>query len=180
MSSRKFLSRDPLAIVRYHRGITHSFLALPFFAAILAWLTRAGFALLKKKFKSLRDIESPSWPILFVIYAIAIASHIILDAMTSFGTRIWDPLSQERVAWDLLFIIDFSFTAIALLPQVVAWIYADRAKAPVRAISMWMLIHRRRIRRLENRRSRRISFPSLDRVFLQRYHRRALFSSGNP
>ena len=59
--------------------------------------------------------------------------------MTSFGTRIWDPLSQERVAWDLLFIIDFSFTAIALLPQVVAWIYADRAKAPVRAISMWML-----------------------------------------
>ena len=29
--------------------------------------------------------------------------------MTSFGTRIWDPLSQERVAWDLLFIIDFCF-----------------------------------------------------------------------
>ncbi len=135
----QFLSRDPLAIVRYHRGITHSFLALPFFAALLAWLTRTGFALLKKKFKSLRDIDSPSWPILFVIYAMAIASHIILDAMTSFGTRIWDPLSQDRVAWDLLFIIDFSFTAITLLPQVVAWIYAGRAKAPVRAISMWML-----------------------------------------
>jgi membrane-bound metal-dependent hydrolase YbcI (DUF457 family) len=135
----EIFSRDPLAIVRYHRGITHSFLALPFFAAILAWLTRAGFNLLKKKFKSLSDTESPSWGILFVIYAVAVASHIILDAMTSFGTRIWDPLSQERVAWDLLFIIDFCFTAIALLPQVVAWIYADRAKARVRAISMWLL-----------------------------------------
>ncbi|MGA7223536.1 MAG: metal-dependent hydrolase [Candidatus Acidiferrales bacterium] len=135
----ELFSRDPLAIVRYHRGITHSFLALPFFAAILAWLTRSGFNLLKKKFKSLSDIESPSGGILFVIYAVAIASHIILDAMTSFGTRIWDPLSQDRVAWDLLFIIDFCFTAIALLPQVVAWIYADRAKARVRAISMWAL-----------------------------------------
>ncbi|MFZ0883361.1 MAG: metal-dependent hydrolase [Candidatus Acidiferrales bacterium] len=135
----EIFSRDPLAIVRYHRGITHSFLALPFFAAILAWITRAGFGVLKKKFKGLSDIESPSWAILFVIYTIAIASHIILDAMTSFGTRIWDPLSQERVTWDLLFIIDFCFTAVALLPQVVAWIYADRAKARTRAISMWIL-----------------------------------------
>jgi membrane-bound metal-dependent hydrolase YbcI (DUF457 family) len=135
----EIFSRDPLAIVRYHRGITHSFLGLPCFAAILAWLTRASFDLLKKKFTSLSDIESPSWGILFVIYALAIASHIILDAMTSFGTRIWDPLSQERVAWDLLFIIDFCFTSIALLPQVVAWIYADGAKARIRAISMWVL-----------------------------------------
>jgi membrane-bound metal-dependent hydrolase YbcI (DUF457 family) len=135
----EIVSRDPLAIVRYHRGITHSFVALPFFAAILAWLTRAGFGVLKKRFAALRDIEPPSWGILFVIYAIAIASHIILDAMTSFGTRIWDPVSQQRVAWDLLFIIDCCFTSIALLPQVVAWIYGDSAKTGVRAISMWAL-----------------------------------------
>ena len=37
-------SRDPLAIVKYHRAITHSFFVLPFFAAALAWLTRAGAA----------------------------------------------------------------------------------------------------------------------------------------
>ena len=135
----EIVSRDPLAIVRYHRGITHSFVALPFFAAILAWLTRAGFAVLKKRFAALRDIESPSWGILFLIYAMAIASHIILDAMTSFGTRIWDPVSQQRVTWDLLFIIDFCFTSIALLPQVVAWIYSDSAKTGARAISMWAL-----------------------------------------
>lgn len=135
----EIVSRDPLAIVRYHRGITHSFVALPLFAAMLAWITRVGFGVLKKRFAGLRDIESPSWGILFVIYAIAIASHIILDGMTSFGTRIWDPVSQQRVAWDLLFIIDCCFTSIALLPQVVAWIYADRAKARARAISMWAL-----------------------------------------
>jgi hypothetical protein len=59
--------------------------------------------------------------------------------MTSFGTRMWTPISQQRVAWDLLFIIDFSFTAIILLPQIAAWIYRDRAKSRVRAIWMWAL-----------------------------------------
>ena len=135
---REIFSSDPLAIVKYHRAITHSFVALPFFAALLAWLTRAGLAFAKKRW-SLRDWEPPSWGILFVIYAIAIASHIFLDAMTSFGTRIWHPLSSERVAWDLLFIIDFSFTSLALLPQIAAWIYSDRDKMTQRAFPMWLL-----------------------------------------
>lgn len=135
----QIFSQDPLAIVKYHRAITHSFVALPLFAAILAWLTRACLPPLKRKFPSLQDVESPSWAILFVIYAIAIASHILLDGMTSFGTRMWFPLSQERVAWDLLFIIDFSFTAIALLPQIAAWIYSDSSKSFPRAVSMWVV-----------------------------------------
>ena len=135
---QEIFSRDPLAIVKYHRAITHSFVALPFFAALLAWLTRAGFAFAKKRW-NLSDWQAPPWAILFVIYAIAIASHILLDAMTSFGTRIWYPFSQQRVSWDLLFIIDFSFTAIVLLPQIVAWIYADRTKTFTRAISMWVV-----------------------------------------
>jgi membrane-bound metal-dependent hydrolase YbcI (DUF457 family) len=136
---QEIFSRDPLAIVKYHRAITHSFLALPFFAALLAWLTRAGFAFAKKRW-NLRDWEAPSWGILFLICVIAIASHIFLDAMTSFGTRIWYPFSQQRVAWDLLFIIDFCFTAIVLLPQIVAWIYSDRTKTSGRATAMWVLL----------------------------------------
>jgi len=135
---QEIFSRDPLAIVKYHRAITHSFVALPFFAALLAWLTRAGFAFARKRW-GLRDWDHPSWGILFIIFAIAIASHIFLDAMTSFGTRVWFPLSHERVSWDLLFIIDFCFTAIALLPQVAAWIYSDRTKSSTRALSMWVL-----------------------------------------
>jgi membrane-bound metal-dependent hydrolase YbcI (DUF457 family) len=135
---QEIFSSDPLAIVKYHRAITHSFVALPLFAALLAWLTRAGFVFARKRC-GLRDWEIPSWGILFIIYAVAIASHIFLDAMTSFGTRIWYPLSQRRVCWDLLFIIDFCFTAIVLLPQVAAWIYSDRDKIFARALSMWVL-----------------------------------------
>ncbi len=124
-------SHDPLAIVRYHRGITHSFVGLPFFAAFLAWLTRR----VARRF----GMDSPSWPLLTLIYGVAIASHIILDGMTSFGTRMWTPFSQERVSWDLLFIIDFTFTAIVLLPQIVAWIYSRHENNRRRAAIMWVL-----------------------------------------
>src|SRR5271155_470305 len=134
----EIFSRDPLAIVKYHRAITHSFVVLPFFAALLAWLTRSGVAFLRTKHSKFTNLEAPSWGMLTLIYGIAIASHILLDGMTSFGTRMWFPISQQRVAWDLLFIIDFSFTSLILLPQVAAWIYGDRAKSRMRALWMWV------------------------------------------
>jgi membrane-bound metal-dependent hydrolase YbcI (DUF457 family) len=132
-------TRDPLAIVKYHRAITHSFVALPFFALVLAFLTRAAVPWVKRRYERFRDIESPSWLALTLAYGVGIASHIFLDGMTSFGTRIWFPVSRERAAWDLLFIIDFGFTAIVLLPQIVPWIYSDGARARARAIRMWVV-----------------------------------------
>jgi membrane-bound metal-dependent hydrolase YbcI (DUF457 family) len=125
------ISRDPLAIIKYHRGITHSFVGLPFFAAFLAWLTRWAARRLK--------IEAPSWAVFTLIYAVGIASHILLDGTTSFGTRMLTPVSQERVAWDLLFIIDLVFSSIVLLPQIIAWIYSDPVKSRKRALKMWAL-----------------------------------------
>jgi membrane-bound metal-dependent hydrolase YbcI (DUF457 family) len=136
---REVFSRDPLAIVKYHRAITHSFVALPFFALLLTLLTLGVIPLLKRWSERWRDLESPSWAMLTLIYGVGIASHIILDGMTSFGTRIWYPISKERVAWDLLFILDFTFTSIVLLPQVGAWIYRDPAKSRGRAVRMWVL-----------------------------------------
>src|ERR1700691_5879957 len=49
----EFFSRDPLAIVKYHRAITHSFVALPFFAFLLAFLTRPGLRLAKRFYPQL-------------------------------------------------------------------------------------------------------------------------------
>jgi membrane-bound metal-dependent hydrolase YbcI (DUF457 family) len=137
--AQAFSTNDPLAIVKYHRAITHSFVALPFFAMLLAWLTRVGVSFLKKKFVTFSELDAPSWAMLSVIYAVTIASHVLLDGMTSFGTRMWFPLSNQRVAWDLLFIIDFCFTALVLVPQIVAWIYSDRRKSRTRAVAMWIV-----------------------------------------
>lgn len=125
------ISHDPLAIVRYHRGITHSFFGLPFFAAGLAALTRW----ITRRWK----IPSPSFGMLTLIYGVGILSHILLDGTTSFGTRMLTPFSQRRVAWDWIFIIDFVFTSLLLLPQLTAWIYHEREKSSRRAVTMWAL-----------------------------------------
>src|SRR6202041_3397287 len=133
------ISPGPLGIVKYHRAITHSFVGLPFFAVLLAVLTRALLPWVKRRWPRFHDLESPPLGMLTLIYGVGIASHILLDGMTSFGTRMWFPISRERVAWDLLFIIDLAFTSIVLLPQIIAWIYSDRAECRVRAVKMWIL-----------------------------------------
>lgn len=132
-------SRDPLAIARYHRGFTHSFVGLPIFAFVLAVLTRAFFLRYARRPGREKWIP-PSLPLLFGIYAAGIASHILLDGCTSFGTRMLNPFSRDRVAWDILFIVDFVFTALLLVPQLAAWVHRQREGAVVRATSLWILL----------------------------------------
>jgi membrane-bound metal-dependent hydrolase YbcI (DUF457 family) len=131
-------SHDPLAIARYHRGFTHSFVGLPIFAAALAWLTRAGVSWYAKR--THRQIGCPSFGVLFLIYAVAIASHIILDGFTSFGTRMLNPFSTDRVAWDWVFIIDFAFTALLLVPQFIAWVHDEPAVSSKRGGAVFVFL----------------------------------------
>lgn len=132
-------SHDPLAIARYHRGFTHSFIGLPIFALTLAWLTRVFFRWYCGK-RGRAEWTPPSFALLFGIYAAGIASHILLDGLTDFGTRMLNPFSNTRVAWDFLFIIDFIFTALLLVPQFAAWVHQRREAQQKRAAAMWTFL----------------------------------------
>ena len=128
---RDMVSRDPLLIITWHRSYTHSLLLLPLFALALAGLTRwvgrrCGW-------------EVPSYAALTAVYAVGIASHILLDLVTTFGTMVWSPLSWSRPAWDLIFIVDFALTGVLLIPQLLAWVHRDEPHAKRRAVMMWML-----------------------------------------
>src|SRR5882724_7945051 len=125
---RDMISKDPMLILTWHRSITHSLLCLPIWALALAALTRW--------FAQKRKWETPSFGALAGIYTIGILSHIFLDLVTSFGTIIWSPLQWSRPAWDVIFIIDLTFTAILLVPQLVAWVNAKREKATRRMLLM--------------------------------------------
>jgi membrane-bound metal-dependent hydrolase YbcI (DUF457 family) len=127
---REILSRNELLILTWHRGPTHSLVMLPVFAVLLAWLTRW----VARRFGH----EEPGFLVLFAIYGLALASHILLDLITSFGTMIWSPVKWTRPAWDLVFIIDFTFTAVLLLPQVAAALYSRREGIARRALRAWM------------------------------------------
>src|SRR4029077_14788465 len=117
---REFFSSDDLLIITWHRSITHSLVCLPFFALALAGLTR----LLVRRFQW----DAPGLGALTGIYAVSILSHILLDLATTFGTMIWSPLNWSRPACDLIFIVDFTFSAILLVPQLLAWVYAHPEK----------------------------------------------------
>src|SRR5258707_6792055 len=128
---RDFFSSDKLLIVTWHRSITHSLVMLALWALVLAGITRA--------FANWRKWEAPSFAALSAIYAVGILSHILLDLVTSFGTMIWSPLQWSRPAWDLIFIVEFTMTAILLVPQLLAWVYARPEKAPRRAVRMCLV-----------------------------------------
>jgi membrane-bound metal-dependent hydrolase YbcI (DUF457 family) len=126
---REMFSSNELLILTWHRSITHSLVCLPIFALLLAALTRWITRLLKW--------DAPSFVALIGVYAIGILSHILLDLVTSFGTMIWSPLQWSRPAWDLIFIIDFTLSAIVLAPQILAWVYERREGLHLRALGSW-------------------------------------------
>jgi membrane-bound metal-dependent hydrolase YbcI (DUF457 family) len=128
---RDMLSRNDLLIITWHRSITHSLLCLPLFALLLAALTR-GVARWRKW-------DAPPFWVLTGIYAAGILSHILLDLVTSFGTMVWSPLKWSRPAWDLIFIVDFTFTGLLIVPQILAWVQERPEKARRRAIASFAI-----------------------------------------
>src|ERR1700720_3994035 len=128
---REFFSHDNLLILTWHRSITHSLVCLPIFAVALAALTRW--------FVRWRKWDAPSFGGLITVYAVGILSHILLDLVTSFGTMVWSPLKWSRPAWDLIFIVDFTFTGILLVPQILAWVQERPEKARRRAIASFVI-----------------------------------------
>lgn len=129
---RDWYSSNPMLILTWHRSVTHSLVCMPFFALALAALTRW--------FARWRKWDAPSFGALTGIYAVGILSHILLDLVTTFGTMVWSPLQWSRPAWDLIFIIDFTLTALVLCPQLLAWVYHKPEGLKNRAIITWSVL----------------------------------------
>jgi len=94
--------------LRYHRGITHSFLLLPIFSLFCVIIFQRLFKL--KQFYHV-----------YLLCFLSILSHIILDLMTSFGTMAFSPFTDKRMAWDIIFIVDPYFTGILLIPFILSY-----------------------------------------------------------
>lgn len=89
---------DPLLFLEYHRQFTHSLAFIPFGAFICSLFFYPFF---KKKLAFLQ---------IFIFALLGFATHGLLDACTSYGTQLYWPFSNERVAWNLVSIIDPLFT----------------------------------------------------------------------
>jgi len=121
-----FTSR--LDYLRDHRSWTHSFLVLPFLALLVALAARAFF----------RRVRLAT---LWLFSAVGIASHILLDWITSFGTMFWTPVSRTRYSLDWVFILDPIFSAILLLALAGALFFRPRARRITAAGSLLLLLY---------------------------------------
>jgi inner membrane protein len=111
---------SPLSYLYHHRGVTHSLVMLPLwallFACVCAWIWRSG----------------PGWRAYFGVFAWSIGLHIAGDWITSFGTMVFAPFSDMRVALSTTFIIDLWFTGIIVAGLLLS-VARRRSRAPALA-----------------------------------------------
>lgn len=87
-------SADPLLIIEYHRQFTHSLFFVPFGAfivSILLWM-------FIKRYLTFQE--------LYLYTFLGFATHGVMDAFTSYGTQLFWPFTDLRVAWNIVSVVD--------------------------------------------------------------------------
>ena len=104
--------KGSIAGLQHHRGITHSFVGVPFVAAGVLGLV---FLLHRFRWRKLSAAESSPapptkpparWGYLYFCAVLAALSHLLLDYTTAYGIRLFEPFNYRWYSWDIVFIID--------------------------------------------------------------------------
>ena len=110
-------SSDPLLFLEFHRQFTHSLVFIPV-GALLVFLVLKTIA---SRIKMLQGLSTSQG---YLACLMGYATHGLLDSCTSYGTQLFWPFSDVRVAWDTMSIVDPLFT----VPLLVLVIAAARTK----------------------------------------------------
>lgn len=99
---------DPLIFLAdWHRSFTHSLLLIPLWAGVVT--------LFFMVFQSYRT----DYRALYLISCLAIASHILLDLTTVYGTAILYPLLDVRFSFSISFVIDWILTSTLIVSLLI-------------------------------------------------------------
>ena len=100
----------------HHRGITHTFIGIPFVtAAVLLFVWAVHRIRTRTPEKAAARIErlkkrglpaEPRWGLLYLLGLLAGFSHILLDYTNNYGVRPFAPFSYHWYAWDIVFIFE--------------------------------------------------------------------------
>lgn len=104
--------RGSIAGLQHHRGITHSFVGVPFVAAAVL-----GIVFLLHRFRSRKRLAAASssgssarlparWGYLYFCAVLAALSHLLLDYTTAYGIRLFEPFNYRWYSWDIVYILD--------------------------------------------------------------------------
>lgn len=109
--------------ILHHRGETHSLLMLPLWALLLSWIFSRLF-------------KSPGgWRDFYGLAAIALLVHIMGDWITSYGTQLFAPVTNQTYSLGTTFIIDPVLTLILLVGFAAShWMKASPRPAQIAAL----------------------------------------------
>ena len=110
---------DPLLFLEYHRQFTHSLVFIPFGGLFCAVLLH--YLIARRRGLSFQQ----TW----LFCTLGYATHALLDACTTYGTMLFWPFSDARIAWNTISIIDPLYT----LPILLAVVLAARRRRPLYA-----------------------------------------------
>ena len=131
----------PVEELKHHRGITHTFVAVPVVAGVVVgaiwgldwWLRRrkAGPSI-RRHGDSLRMTEETGqrvhWGWLYVTAVVAALSHLLLDWTNNYGVRPFFPFNPRWYEGSIVFIAEPVIWGLLLLAMVMPWLLglADR------------------------------------------------------
>jgi inner membrane protein len=128
--------RGPVEGFQHHRGITHTFLGLPFEAALIV----AGVYVwhrfrVKRATSSAGSRTKPltaapvRWGVLYGLALVALLSHLLLDYTNNYGLRPFFPFNDRWYAASIVFIVDPLMLALLLgaliLPSIFGLVSAE-------------------------------------------------------
>ena len=97
---------DPLLELEYHRHFTHALIFIPVGGLICATIFYWIIPRLKKKLTYART---------YLFCTAGYATHAVLDSCTTYGTQLFWPFSDMRVAWNTVSVIDPLYTLPLIL-----------------------------------------------------------------
>lgn len=100
-------SDDPLVQIELHRHFTHSLIFIPVGALLMSLVL----------LPLMRSVMS--WMQVYLCALAGWATHWALDVLTGYGVHLFWPFSDQRVALDLVSVVDPAFTLLAGLPVLV-------------------------------------------------------------
>lgn len=115
--------KGSIAALQHHRGITHSFVGVPFMAAA----TLGGVYLLHRFWLGRRKPRSGyppvRWGMLYWLAVLAALSHLLLDYTTAYGIRLFEPFNYRWYSWDIMFIVEPLMLAALILGLALPWFF---------------------------------------------------------
>src|SRR5689334_19703673 len=95
--------KGSIAALQHHRGITHSFVGVPFIAAAVLALVYLLHRFRRKPPRAIARWGIPvRWGLLYCCALIAALSHLLLDYTTAYGIRLFEPFNYRWYSWDIV------------------------------------------------------------------------------